>query len=226
MKIAEREKAIQLRKEGVSIQDIAKTLSVSKGSVSLWVRNIQLSKIQLKKLSLNSQSIESIEKRRQSRISLEKEKKNIIKSFAHKEIDQITLSELRLIGISLYLGEGGKTKPNIVRVANSDPEIIRIMMLFFRKCMQIPESKFRGYIHTHDISNVAGSEKYWSKITDIPLSQFYKTYFIQSIASLKKRKTLPYGTFEININDTKAHLRLMGWMERLKIICDISKIIK
>ena len=40
--LEEKNKAQQLRNQGFSIKQIAKTLRVSKGSVSTWVRNIEI----------------------------------------------------------------------------------------------------------------------------------------------------------------------------------------
>lgn len=44
MKIHEREKAIVLRKEGYSLNEIKALVPVSKSTLSTWLRNIQLSK--------------------------------------------------------------------------------------------------------------------------------------------------------------------------------------
>ena len=49
----------------------------------------------------------------------------------------------------LYWAEGGKTRKGMVRFSNSDPEMIKIMMAFFRKVCNAPKEKFRGYIHIH-----------------------------------------------------------------------------
>ena len=38
---------------------------------------------------------------------------------------------LKLIGIILYLGEGGKTSRGMVSLANSDPAVIKIMIQNF-----------------------------------------------------------------------------------------------
>lgn len=46
VKRAVREQALELRRQGMSMRDIASTLHVSKGSVSLWVRDIVLTQEQ------------------------------------------------------------------------------------------------------------------------------------------------------------------------------------
>lgn len=159
--------------------------------------------------------MESIEKRRINRLFNEEEKRQILISKAKRDFTVISLEQLKLIGIILYLGEGGKTK-RVVRIANSDPSIIKIMMRFFRKICNVPENKFRASIHTFQHANVEQTERYWSKISGIPRSQFFKTYIKPSAASLQKRNTLPFGTFDIYVCDTKLFLTITGWIEKIK----------
>ena len=216
MKLVEKEKARALRKQGKSINQIVVEAGLSKASVSEWVRDIVLTKAQKKKLSERGRSMESIEKRRLVRLSNELAKRQIIVDKAKKDYVHISLEQLKLIGIILYLGEGGKTERGTARLSNSDPEVIKMMMRFFREVCKVSEKKFRGNVHTFAHANVEKTEKYWSKISGIPRNQFQKTYIKPSSESLQKRYTLPYGTFSINVCDTKLFLTIMGWIERIK----------
>ncbi len=216
MKVIEKERARALRKKGYSINQIIEETGLSKASISLWVRDIVLTKHQKKKISARGRSIESVEKRRINRLNNEKKKRQIIIDNAKKEFSNISLEQLKLIGIILYLGEGGKTNRGMVRLANSDPMVIKIMMRFFREVCKVPESKFRASIHTFSHADVEKTERYWSQLSGIPRKQFFKTYTKPSSVSLQKRHTLPYGTFDIYICDTKLFLTIMGWIEKIK----------
>lgn len=216
MKLIEKEKARTLRKKGYSINQIVKEAGLTKASVSIWVRDIVLTTAQKKRLSERGRSIESIEKRRLFRLSNELAKRQVIIDEAKKDYINISFEQLKLIGIILYLGEGGKTERGTARISNADPQVIKIMMRFFREVCNVPEGKFRGNIHTFTHANVVKTEKYWSKISGIPRNQFHKTYIKPSSASLQKRYTLPYGTFSINVCDTKLFLTIMGWIEKVK----------
>lgn len=216
MKIEEKNKAIEMRKKGFSMGEISNTLGVSKASISIWVRDIKLSRTHKNKISKNGRSIDSIEKRRISRLINERQKDEVVKINAKSDFRVITKSDLKIIGIILYLGEGGKTKRGVARIANSDPDVIKITMRFFREICSVPEEKFRGHIHTFDDANVSASEEYWSKITGIPRSQFYKTYSKLSTASKGKRHTTLFGTLEVSVNDTNLYLTIMAWIEKVK----------
>lgn len=214
MKVAERQKARSLRQKGRSINEIVEELSLSKASVSFWVRDIVLTEEQKEKLSQNGRSVESIEKRRINRLVNEKKKRQVVIDKAKEDFNNISLHELKIIGSMLYLGEGGKTK-RLVRFANSDPLVIKMMMKFFREVCKVSEEKFRGHIHTFAHANVVEIEKHWSVITGIPQKAFYKTYIKPSAASMQKRNSLPFGTFDIYVCDTKLFLTIMGWIEKI-----------
>ena len=216
MKIIEKEQARILRKRGYSINQIVKEVGSAKSSISLWVQDIVLTKKQKKGLSERGRSVESIERRRISRLANIHKKRRSIIDEAKKDFNHISLEELKLIGIMLYWGEGGKTGHWSVRLANSDPAVIQIMMRFFREVCQVKDEKFRAHIHTFEKANIEKTEKYWSQITGISRKQFNKTYIKPSIASLQKRETLPFGTIDIYVHDTQLFLTIMGWIERIK----------
>lgn len=214
MKNLEKNKARKLRSDGLSIKDIAKTLNVSKGSVSNWVRDITLSKNQKNSLYKNMHSKQVIEKRRISRLKNELYKRNTIIEkemlLFNKYLDK---NLLFIIGPMLYWAEGGKKQRGIVRFSNSDPEMIKIMMRFFKEICKVPNKKFKGYVHTHSSSNVVAAENYWSKISGIKKDDFFKTYVKKSRLSKNKKQTLPFGTFEIYICDTALFLKIHAWTQ-------------
>jgi len=215
MKKEEQERARFLRRKGMSLNEIVQEVGVSKASVSLWVRDIELSDQQKRKLSAHGRSIESIEKRRMNRINGTLQRHRIIIDAAKEKIIALSKQELLLVGAALYWGEGGKTNKGMARISNSDPAVIRFMMRFFREIFNVPAKKFRGHVHTFSHLNAEKAEKYWSRISGISHKQFYKTYSKPSIASKGKSNSLPYGTFQIYVCDTRIFLTIKGWIEKL-----------
>ena len=215
MKTEEKLKAIELRKKGQSINDITGALNVSKSSVSLWVRNIELTKAQKQELLKKGLRREVVEKRRKTVLEKENKKRQIIIDDAKKEISFISKKDLKNIGIALYWGEGGKSNRSLVRFSNSDPQMIMVMMRFFKEVCIVPREKFRGHIHTHSHLNKDQAELYWSNISGISLKQFHKTYCKPSKASKNKKNSLPFGTLEIVICSTELFLKIKGWIEGL-----------
>lgn len=216
MKKEEQVKARALRKRGHSIGDIAKQLNVSRGSVSLWVRDIHLTEIQKAQLTANGFSKSAIEKRRINRMSKRKKAHLEVFQEAQNEVDRLSKKDLWLLGVALYWGEGSKTYKGVVSISNSDPAVIKIMMRFYREILNVSEERIRCHVHTFSHLNSKVAEQYWSGITGVPLKQFYKTYSKPSKAGKGKKDTLPYGTVAVDVCDTKLLLRMMGWIEGLK----------
>lgn len=216
MKAEEKHQAVALRQQGESIKDIARNLRVAPSSVSIWVRDIALTVHQRQRLNRKGYSVDAIEKRRIVRITHTRQRHQALMDSAGKMIKRISKRELWLIGVALYWGEGGKTNHGSARISNSDPAVIKIMMRFFREICQVPEEKFTGHVHTFSHLNAAVAEKYWSNVSGIARNKFYKTYSKPSVASKNKKDSLPYGTFQIYVNNTKLFFTIMGWIEKLK----------
>lgn len=213
MKEEQRNEARELRTRGFSIREICESVHVSRSTASLWVRDIELTKVQIKRLKSLVKDPDVIERRRQTRLASENVRRNKVIHSAFGQITNVSRKELTLIGAALYWAEGKKGQQNTVSFSNSDPRMIKIMMHFFRDVCAVPEEKFRGYVHIHPHLDYQKAEKYWSEISNIPLTQFYKTYRKKNKSSQNKRDTLPYGTFDIYVCNAVLFLTIRGWFE-------------
>ena len=218
MRAKKRSKARLLREQGCSVREIAKKINCAKSSVSGWVRDISLTDEQIKRLKSNQDkgrakaaNHPNSPKQVQARI------RNEIIKFRGKDIpNQYSVNLLKIVGSALYWAEGYKASLNVVNFSNTDPDMISIMMKFFRIVCKVPEKKFRGVVHMHSNLDRNRAERFWSLTSGIPIAQFHKTQFGISRASKHKRKTLPFGTFAIIVCDTSIRWCIEGWIEGLK----------
>lgn len=206
--------ARDLRQSGKSLSQISCALEVSKSSISLWCQDIILTSEQIKNLRKNNRG------RALGALSnkLKREKEIIlIKTSAKNEIKPLNSSDserLKDIGTVIYWAEG--TKKHVVDITNSDPQIIKIAMLWFRKICQVDDKQFHPSIYYHQGQNEKEIKEYWAKITNIPLSQFYKSIFKKE--GTGHRKNLLYnGTCKIRINNCDLLHRILAWIEQLHL---------
>jgi len=207
--------AQKLRKKGYSYSQIQKQLKVPKSTLSGWCRDIALTEKQALKLFNNKLKgaakgrIIGAKRQQQKRI---KETKKLLNQ-GIKDIGKLTKKEQFIAGICLYAAEGTKTDKQC-SFSNSDPKLIKFMSDWFRNFCSVSENKLRGAIWIHDNLNVKNAIEYWSKLTGIPSSQFYKTYIAKNKTGSKKiRKNIhQYGVFSVKFSDAKIHRRLMGWI--------------
>lgn len=218
MKILERKRATELRKQGKTFNEIIEEIPVSKSSLSYWLRDVQLTPQQLIRIQYKNEEIKRkfiiFNELRKKRAA---ENKARIINEAGKEIDGITRTELKSIGIALYWAEGYKTDASSgVEFTNSDSAMIRLMMRWFREICHVQESRFRIRIQMHNAEDIEKVKRHWSKITGIKESQFTKVYVKTS--STSKRivgNLLPCGICNIRISDINLITRIKGWINRL-----------
>lgn len=210
MKMAEKLTAIRLRKHGKSYKEILNNINVSKSTLSLWLRDVPLSEKNYNRIfvTLRQKNANRLAKaNQQKRIQITKQ--IIVESI--DEFKTMMDNPLFLPGLMLYWAEGDKTETNeVVKLSNSDPAMIKFMMKWFREICKVPENKFRIALHIHTLHCRKNITKYWSKLTNIPLKQFYKTQVKPT--SLKHRRNPLYdGTCSVVIYERNLFRKIKGW---------------
>lgn len=217
MKVKERKLTRKLRLQGWSLRAIAAEIKCSKSTVSRWISDIKLTDAQIKQLKSN-QDIGRAKAARHPNSSRQKWAKirdSIAKDSKTEVPRRYSRDLLKLVGAALYWAEGYNASRNSIIFANTDPKMIKLMMIFFREICKIPKEKFRGKVFIHPHLEIKKAEKYWAQISGIALKQFNKPLLAVSRASKQKRDTLPVGTFSIIIGDVYARSKIRGWIEGL-----------
>jgi hypothetical protein len=132
--------ALALRKKGFSYNEISKKLEIPKSTLSYWLSDVVISQEAKSRIASRvfAGSVKGLIERNKNQTALAKERAEVIRETAKKEVRNLMKSKLFLVGISLYWAEGYKkgaygSKWKAVDFANSDPELVKIMMNFFRK---------------------------------------------------------------------------------------------
>lgn len=218
LKVAEKEKAIKLRKEGKSLREILVHVPVAKSTLSLWLREVGLSKKQEQRLT--EKRIEAQKRgaasRRTQRIELTEK---LVKE-AQGQVGAMTDRELWLMGIMLYWAEGSKEKPwntgGGVRFSNSDPEMINLFLLWLVESVKIPREEigFEIYLHETSLHRLGEVKKYWSKVLRVPLDSFEKVYWKKAkIKTYRKNIGENYfGLVRVKVQaSSQLSRKIVGW---------------
>lgn len=211
-----KEKAIEYRKQGYSYNMICEKLGLGKSTVANWTNAIPYTPNQKVIKRIGLAKLKSALFKQNQKIEEVKE----MKVLAVKELGKITKRDLWLLGIGLYLGEGTKSF-EFVRIVNSDPQIIKIAIKWFREICGLKDENFNPYIHAYPDNNIKKTISYWSKVTGIGKRQFGKTQIdLRNHKMAVKRKSLPYGTLHLHIKSCgnkefgkRLHRRIIGWIE-------------
>lgn len=122
--------------------------------------------------------------------------------------------KLKMAGIMLYWAEGGKSlgKYWSVDLANSDPEMIRIFLVFLRKICGIREKKLRVQLYCYANQGVEKLKEYWYNVTDIPKNQFIEPY-VRTDFKIEQKDRMRYGLIHVRYNDKKLLYQIENWIE-------------
>lgn len=209
-------KAQKLRACGLSIKKIEEKLKVSRSSVSLWVRDVKLTKKQIKRLYVNKKTgnLKGSYIAAKNKIKKKKELIRVMTENGEKEVGNISNRDDFIAGIAMYFAEGTKNSNN-VSFSNSDPRAIKFIIEWFRKICKVPGEKIRCNLYIHNNLNEVKAKEYWSSLIGIPLEQFRKSYIVKNnINRLRKVKHI-YGVFRITVSDADLNRKIMGWISGL-----------
>lgn len=191
--------AIKLRKKGYSLKEISDKLNIAQSTSSLWLRGITLNTIAQKRLSRRK-----FVGQKKAALIWKKKKEN---ERAHDEIaaqeivDRIPRDSdcCKFYCSLLYWCEGGKSDKTGLRFTNSDPELIKTFLFLLRQSFEVNEKKFHILMHLHEYHDEQKQKCFWSRITKISESQFYRTYL--KLNSAKRIKTNYPGCVTIYYDD-------------------------
>lgn len=214
MKTVKRLKARELREEGWSIRKIATTLNVSKGSVSLWVRDIVLTDAQKEELiSSKYQSGNGLKVWEIGSKANQKKCRNL--RLAHQNKGRLKAKEAdndHQAMCMLYWAEGTKSR-NSCSFANSDVDMLRYFLRMLKKYFSLKDSEISLKMHVHldngfDLEEI---EKFWLKELDLPVSCLRKSYIDtrQRKSGKNSRKNVLYNgvcTIQIGRTDIVQHI--------------------
>lgn len=212
MKASERDKALELRiKHQLGYSTIAKQLSVSKGTLSRWLKDLPLSDKRILELRREawSRGEASREVFRQTMRKKRDAREADVYAEQRKLLGKITRQSLFVAGLMLYLAEGDKKDDYHIGLANTDPQIIRFFIWWLQKFLDIPKSKMKVQLHLYASMDLPYERKFWLTETGLTKSQFYKDQ-IRPLrpASFSYPESFRHGTCKVYAYGLKHKMKL------------------
>ena len=208
-------KAVSLREQGKTYSEINKIMKIQiqKNTFSSWFKNIILPKkyyAQIRKNNLEHLKKARIkalfiirEKRKEYLENLEKNNLFIKKSLNDKKTAKIALT-------MLYWAEGSKSRRGALVFGNSDPQMIKFFLKLLKICYYIDQTKFRCTVQCRADQNLEQLKKYWLKVTNIPINQFYETRIDPRTIGKKSKNSDYMGVCRIDYFSGNVYNDLMA----------------
>lgn len=214
------EQAVQFRKRGFTLQEIAKICDVSKSTVSKWLKN-----------NATSASVTKQNKRRAGqdnakRLQLVNKARTGERANRYKEAERSARTEfshykkdpLFMAGLMVYLCDGDRTHAHRIRVSSSKADTHAVFIRFIKAYGGVELLDIKLWLQLYPAHNEATCMKRWRKLTTLPYSQFGKS---QIVTSNKRTKPLHDGVGNTIIGNTVLKRKLDVWsklaLKELKI---------
>ncbi|PZG17525.1 resolvase [Micromonospora craterilacus] len=190
-----RAEAVALRSTGHSVPEIARRLTVSKSTASLWVRHVPLDR----------EAEEEVERRQahskamtEARWAAYRRTRDEAQAETHASaavaVGRLGERDLLLLGAAIYWCEGTKSKPwrryDHVQFVNSDPGLLSLFLRFLETC-GVDRSVPTYRVSIHETADPDAAAEWWAGELGLPADRFRR-------ASLKKHNpaTVRHNTGE------------------------------
>lgn len=200
-----KEKAIEMRKKGISIIKIGKELGVAKSTVSVWTRGVTLTQEQRHALAHRPCSTER---------AIAHSNTFKIRRLQFQEIgkEKIKKAEpLYIAGCMLYWGEGSKNINRCELVNSELPMLIvfkKFLLTYFDVSIEDLKLSINAYTDCHTEDDI---KKYWLTNLELPDTCLKYTLWNQYPSSSKKKaRKLEYGTCALAVYRTEVVQEIFG----------------
>lgn len=216
-----KDKAILLRKQGKTFRQIARVLHLPLSTTHLWTKSIKLTKSQLEKIKSAHKKAFQVGRKlgsKKQHLQTQVKTKKFMK-IGKQQVGRLSKRELTLVGAALYWSEGFK-KDSRLGFSNSDPKMIKLFLRWLFKIGKVPKKNIRLRVGINQsYRNRSGEiQKEWSRLINVPLSQFQKPFFQKTSWKKSYRNRNKYlGVLRVRANKQKElFLTILGMIEGLK----------
>jgi transcriptional regulator with XRE-family HTH domain len=169
-----RAKARELRQQGSDYARIAAELGVSKGSISLWVRDLPRPE-RLSYEECRKRAADGVRRYWAAERPVREAERQATRASAAAQIGLLNEREILIAGAIAYWCEGTKNKPyrrsDRVIFMNSDPALIGLFVRFL-EVAGIGRDRLIYQVHIHESADADAAQRFWLNVTGADPAQF------------------------------------------------------
>ena len=216
-----RARALELRAEGWSVNDLAAKLGVAKSTAYSWVKHVPLDpdteRARRKQEQAALMAAGRWEVKRVERDTRQAE----VHAAAAVEVGDLSERDLLLLGAAIYWCEGAKSKPwrraERLTFINTDPGLLRLFLRFLDACGR-PAASMDYRVHIHETADAEAAADWWAEELDIPRALFQRPTIKHHAPATKRMNTGPayHGCLAISVRRSRElYWRVEGVMAAL-----------
>jgi len=191
------------------VNEIRNALGVSKSSVSLWVRDVELSDDARARLLAHTRlgPMLAAERRAENFRELRRSYQARGRAWVRE------LGPEYAAGCMLFWAEGSKNR-NVAQLTNADPDLCAVFLRFLRTFFAVPDRKvaLTCNLFADHAERRREIEIYWLTKLDLPESCLRKSIVnnYSKYSQKKRQNNLPYGTCRLTAYSTEIVQTLYG----------------
>jgi transposase len=213
------EQARELRARGATYSEIAAQLGVSKGSVSLWVRDMpRIGRLSYEEFRRRNAA--GVARYWASEAPMREARRQAVADAAADEVGRLSEREVVIAGAIAYWCEGTKSKPyrskDRVTFINSDPGLITFFLRFLAVA-GVEADRIICRVHIHESADAVQAEEYWQEVTGLGAEHFRRpTIKRHNPKTVRKNIGADYhGCLVISIRrSVDLYRQIEGWATR------------
>jgi transcriptional regulator with XRE-family HTH domain len=207
-KVEEQRRAVELRRAGWTYTEICQELGVSKASVSLWVRDVEVDPALLAGRRRDRYLAGNLTKRPHPMHTEKLDEIARCREAAATWLGELSERDLFIAGIALYAGEGSKTDGR-VKFTNADPRMVSLFLRWLRRFFDVDERRLRVHLYLHEGLDLEAAVVFWSGVTHIPRAQFGAPYRAVADGSIRRTKHVQ-GCPSVSYSCSRTHRMISG----------------
>jgi transcriptional regulator with XRE-family HTH domain len=216
-----RNEAIELRKQGWSVNDLAQRLGVAKSTAWVWVRHIPLDP-DTERAREKQEHAALMTAGRWDALRAERDRRELEeRARAVGDLGEITDRDVFLGGALIYMCEGARSKPwrrlDRLKFINNDPRLHQLFLRFLAAHGRMPDS-LRYRVHIHETADAHEAGDWWAGRLDVPRELFERPTIKRHNPATKRINTGEdyHGCLLITVPKSRElYWRVEGVMEAL-----------
>ena len=210
-----RREVLRMGKLGKTYPEIRERFFIPKSTLSVWFKNAGKKPDRRRQLEhlkrVRPMALATIHRNKEKRVAL-------AAKIAKRELSMLPLknrSVQKALLAMLYWAEGAKSEmTGGLKFVNTDPVLAKLYISLLRSAYSLNESRIRIRLHLHYYHQHREAIAFWSKLLEVPGSQFGKIYVKKRSVQRRFRKNFQ-GICFINYFDGAVRRELLSLGEQI-----------